>query len=84
MFSRKYNEWKTWKTRYMRYLVIMVILYVFDEDLKITDSNYDIIEDTDLNTTIEKINNGNLFFYEYIIMIIEDQELIKMLSIYRT
>ena len=52
MFSGKSNEWKTRKTSYMRLLVIMGIFYVLDEDLKIPDDNYEIIEDTDLNTNI--------------------------------
>ena len=56
----------------MSILVIMVIFYVFDEDLMITDDNYEIIEDTDLNNTIEKIKNDNIFFYEDIMTIIED------------
>ena len=60
--------------------MIKVIFYLLDEDLKIPDDNYDIIEDTDLNTTIEKIKNENLFLYAYIMMIIEDTELINMLS----
>ena len=68
------------KTRYIILLVIKVIFYLLDEDLKIPDDNYDIIEDTDLNTTIEKIKNENLFLYAYIMMIIEDTELINMLS----
>ena len=80
MFSGKSNEWKKWKTRYIRLLVIMGIIYVLDEDLKIPDDNYEIIEDTDLNTTIEQIKNDNLFFYEDIMMRIEDPELINMLS----
>ena len=68
----------------MRLLVIMGIHYVLDEDLKIPDDNYEIIEDTELNTTIEQIKNENLFFYSDIMMSIEDPELINMLSMCRT
>ena len=68
----------------MRLLVIMVIFYILDEDLKIPDDNYEIIEDTDLNTTIEQIKNDNLFLYADIMMSIEDPELINMLSMCRT
>ena len=81
MFSGKYNEWNTCKTRYISLLVIMGIFYVLDEDLKIPDDNYEIIEDTDLNTTIEQIKNDNLFLYEDIMMIIEYQELINIFII---
>ena len=84
MFSGNSNEWKTWKIRYMRFLLIMVIFYVMDEDLNIPDDNYEIIEDTDLNTTIEQIKNGNIFLYADIMMSIEDPELINMLSMCRT
>ena len=84
MFSGKSNEWKTWKTRYISRLVIMGIFYVLDEDLMIPDDNYEIIEDTDLNTTIEQIKNDNLFLYADIMMSIEDPELINMLSMCRT
>ena len=70
MFSGKSNEWKTWKTRYISRLVIMGIFYVLDGDLKIPDDYYEIIEDTDLNTTIEQIKNDNIFLYLDMMMII--------------
>ena len=55
MFRENSNEWKTWKTRYMRILVIMGILYVLDEDLKIPNENYEIIEDPNLKNKIDKL-----------------------------
>ena len=84
MFSGKYDEWKTWKTRYIRLFVIMVIFYVLDDDLMITGDNYEIIDDNELNTTIEQIKNDNMFLYEDIMMGIEDTELINMWIICRT
>ena len=68
----------------MSRLVIVGIFYLLDEDLKIPGDNYDIIEDTDLNTTIEQIKNDNLFLYADIMMSIEDPVLINMLSMCRT
>ena len=41
----------------MRRLVIMLILYVLDEYLKIPGDNYEIIYDTEINTTFEQIKN---------------------------
>ena len=42
----------------MRLLVIMVIPYVLDEDLKIPDDNYEIIEDTgNWNFSWKKLND---------------------------
>lgn len=62
-------------------LVVMVIFYLLDEDLKIHD-NYDIIDYTDLNTNIEKFNNDELLLYLYMMIIIEDQEIINIFCMF--